>query len=306
MEFGKVDPSEIDKIDFRLPEDGPFTQKVLPGKPAAKLKVYIGCAKWGRKDWIGKLYPPKTKESEFLEHYVKHFNTIELNATHYQIYPASTIKKWGDKAKGLDFTFCPKVPQTISHYTDLASDKAQALTDQFLQGVEAFGKQLGPIFLQVSEKYSPQKKDALLKYVEKLPKDARFCVEVRHPSWFSDGAARKELFGTLAKQKAGTVITDTSGRRDCAHMELTTPVAFIRFVGNNLHPTDYTRVDDWVQRMKSWIAKGIKEIYFFMHQHEEIDSPKLCDYVIQQMNKECGLKLQRPGLIDDQQGTLGF
>ena len=32
----------------------------------------------------------------------------------------------------------------------------------------------------------------------------------------------------------GIVITDTAGRRDCAHMNLTIPKAFIRYVGNSL------------------------------------------------------------------------
>ena len=36
-------------------------------------KVYIGCAKWGRTEWIGKIYSPKAKEKDFLEHYVQHY-----------------------------------------------------------------------------------------------------------------------------------------------------------------------------------------------------------------------------------------
>jgi len=297
MEFGKITVEELADADFALPPDGELSRKVLPGKPAKDLKVYIGCAKWGRKDWIGKLYPAKTREADFLDHYVKHFNTIELNATHYQVYPAPTIKKWADKAEGREFLFCPKVPQVISHFSDLGGEAAQRLTDDFLRGIEAFGDKLGPVFLQVSDKYGPKKKDALFTYLSKLPKDIRFFLEVRHADWFADKALREELFATLRKHSVGAVITDTSGRRDCAHMELTLPETFIRFVGNNLHPTDYTRVDDWVNRMKLWIDAGISRIYFFMHQHEEKDSPELCDYVIRRMNEVCGLNLQRPGLI---------
>jgi hypothetical protein len=70
------------------------------------------------------------------------------------------------------------------------------------------------------------------------------------PDWFGKDAIREELFTTLKEINMGAVITDTSGRRDCAHMHLTIPKAFIRYVGNSLHPTDYTRTDAWIERMK--------------------------------------------------------
>jgi uncharacterized protein YecE (DUF72 family) len=95
----------------------------------------------------------------------------------------------------------------------------------------------------------------------------------------------------------GFVITDTSGRRDLVHMRLSSKTAFIRFVGNNLHRTDYTRVDEWVDRLKKWMDGGLETLYFIMHQHEEIDSPELMAYVIEQMNKKWGLNLQKPEFI---------
>lgn len=85
-----------------------------------------------------------------------------------------------------------------------------------------------------------------------------------------------KIFQLFKELKIGTVITDTSGRRDCLHMQLTTPMAFIRFVGNNMHPTDFLRIDSWVDRIKNWIDKGFKEIYFFIDNHEEPNSPELC------------------------------
>ena len=62
MDFGRVDESELNNINFTLPQEPGFNKKVLKGKPAGQPKVYIGCAKWGRIEWVGKIYPPKTKE----------------------------------------------------------------------------------------------------------------------------------------------------------------------------------------------------------------------------------------------------
>ena len=95
----------------------------------------------------------------------------------------------------------------------------------------------------------------------------------------------------------GIVITDTSGRRDCAHMHLTIPKAFIRYVGNSLHKTDYTRVDEWIERMQFWLDNGLEELYFFMHMHDEAFSPELTVYMVDKMNAACQLALGKPTFV---------
>ena len=296
MEFGKIDRNLIDQVNFRLPDDGNFTKALKPA--GEQPKIFLGGAKWGRKEWVGLIYPAKTKETQFLDYYIQNFNGIELNTTHYQIYPAATIQKWAEKAKGTDFKFCPKFPQSISHYSDLSSAKAHADTDRFLASVVNFGKHLGPLFLQLSERFGPQRRDALFSYLQKLPKDLDITLEVRHSDWFGNTAIREELFSVLHELSIGAVITDVSGRRDCAHMEVTAPATFIRFVGNGLHPTDYERIDDWVKRIKSWLEKDIREIHFYMHQPDELYTPQLTDYLVRELNKKCHLSLQTPKLIE--------
>jgi uncharacterized protein YecE (DUF72 family) len=95
---------------------------------------------------------------------------------------------------------------------------------------------------------------------------------------------RTELFAKLRRLKTGAVITDAVGRRDCCHMELITKTAFIRFAGNELHKTDYKTIDDWVERISYWMKNGLKEIYFFIHMHDENYTPALCDYLIEKLN----------------------
>ena len=62
MEFGRVREQELNAIDFSLPGDPTFNKTVLKGKAVKDPKVYIGCAKWGRTEWVRKIYPLKTKE----------------------------------------------------------------------------------------------------------------------------------------------------------------------------------------------------------------------------------------------------
>jgi uncharacterized protein YecE (DUF72 family) len=295
MDFGKVSAEELKSIDLSLPVDSVKNKNILKGKRVNSPKVYVGCAKWGRTEWIGKIYPEGTKEAKFLDHYVEHYNSIELNATHYKIYPPSIIQKWADKAEGKDFLFCPKVPQTISHYSSFVNidDK----TNAFLEGIFAFGKHLGPVFLQVSDKFTPKRKESLFNYLESLPRDIQFFAEVRNPEWFANKEENEKLVSILGKLNVGYVVTDTAGRRDCLHTNLTVPKAFVRFVGNSLDKTDFVRIDEWVNRIKYWLDNGLEELYFFMHMHDEAYSPELSSYLIGKLNTVCGLSLKEPLFI---------
>lgn len=299
MKFGQLPSKELGRIDFSLPAEPVGNSAVLklPRKQQGAPLVYVGCAKWGRKEWVGKLYPKGTPERAYLDEYVRHYNAIELNATHYKIYSPAAVRKWADKAGSRDFRFCPKLPQSISHYSSFIN--AQAQTDAFLESILAFGPHLGPIFIQVPESYSPAQAGPLFTYLESLPRDLHFFLEVRHPAWFADKAAGEMLWKKLRELGVGAVITDTAGRRDCAHMHLTVRQSFIRFVGNSLHATDYTRIDEWVDRIALWLRVGLEELYFFMHMHDEAHSPELTVYLIGELNKKCGLSLQQPRLLED-------
>ena len=298
MEFGGVTDAELMNVDFTLPPDPELTIKTLAAaKGSGGVKVHVGCAKWGRKEWLGKIYPPKTKEAGFLDEYVKHFDSIELNATFYNVYPPETIAKWKAKADtNPDFKFCPKFSQSISHIRRLKN--ADDVTTEYYRGIMAFGEKLGPLFLQLADNYAPKSLPDLRTYLEQLPKDVPVFLEVRHKEWFANPEIRTALFNMLHEVNAGAVITDASGRRDVVHMELPTPHAFIRFVGNSLHPTDYSRCDEWVDRIAKWADMGLQSVWFFMHQHDERYSPELADYVVEKLNSRLGLNILRPKFMD--------
>jgi len=295
MEFGRVPASELDNIDFSLPTEPEWNKQILKGKPFSNARVYLGCAKWGRPEWVGKIYPLKTKEKDFLQHYVHHYNSIELNATHYRIWGEAGIKKWAEKAKGLDFKFCPKRYQGVTHRGRLT--EKDFLVNEFFRGIVAFGEHLGPVFVQVSDSYSPNRKKELFDFLASLPKDIQFFLEVRHPGWFAKAEVFNEMLQRLEEMKIGIVITDTAGRRDCAHMHLTLPKTFIRYVGNSLHSSDYTRCDAWVQRMKYWLDKGMEELYFIVHSGNDEKSPEITIYLAEKIKNEVDENILVPKLI---------
>jgi uncharacterized protein YecE (DUF72 family) len=300
MEFGRTEPALLDAIDFTLPPEPPGNAAVLGGNPHAMPKVYTGLAKWDRPDWAGKIYPTKARPRQYPALYVQQYNSIELNLMHYKIYGPLATAKWAAMVKGRDFKFCPKMYQGVTHKGKL--NAKTFLSNEFLRGAAGFGEHLGPVFIQFSETFGPKRKQELFDYLAKLPAGMQYFLELRHKDWFGKPALRQEWLNYLKQLNMGAVITDTAGRRDCVHMELTVPKAFIRFTGNSLHPTDYTRIDAWALRLRHWLQNGLQELYFFMHMHDEAFSPELSLYAIDRLNEVCGLQLEKPKFAETEKG----
>lgn len=294
MKFGKLTSEYLHHLDLSLPPDHPNTNGVLK-RGSHKLQVYVGCAKWGRPEWVNLIYPSGTKSTNFLDEYVKNFNAIEMNTTFYKI-KKSDVESWVDKApKG--FKFSPKFNRSITHIKRINED-SQRYTDYFLDCCHAFGDNLGASFLQLPENFAGKYLERLTEYISKLPEDFPLFVELRHESWFNDQSIFDETFAMLAEYGKGAVITDVAGRRDVLHQRLTVPGAFIRFNGYGLIESDYKRMDDWVERIKDWSEKGLEEVYFYVHQENEAHTPITADYFIKKVNAFCGVDVKRPNFMN--------
>ncbi|MCW3072056.1 MAG: hypothetical protein JWO44_1946 [Bacteroidetes bacterium] len=285
MKFGSVE--SVEGLDLSLPADHPDTKKVLGGKEAKKLNISVGCAKWNKTD-LKNFYPKGTKDE--LAYYSTQFNSIELNATFYQPYGKEQFQKWREKTPA-DFKFFPKIPQTISHLKRLNGVKT--LADDFCNSVSGLEEKLGMIFLQMHDNFKPKDFERLEKFVTEFPKGVPLAIELRNAEWFNVKADFEKVCDLFKKYKVTNVLVDTAGRRDIMHMRLTSPVAFIRYVGAN-DPSDYDRLGPWITRIAKWKKEGLKELYFFVHQNLEKESPLLSAYFIEQLNKKLGVKLHIP------------
>ena len=287
MQFGKVERPEL--VNFTLPDDHPETEVVLEGSGfRGKPQVYVGCSKWTRADLKG-FYPKGTKDE--LAYYATQFNSIELNASFYNLYSAARYQDWKEKTpKG--FKFFPKVNQMISHMKRLRN--AGQYTDEMIQGMLGLEEKLGMMFLQLHENFAPKDWQHLEAYLDSWPAGVPLAVEVRHTDWLNDEEISEPYYDLLEERDLATVITDTPGRRDLVHMRLTTPSVFVRFV-SAYHDCDYERLDDWFERLQVWTRLGIKDIYFFIHQNLEEDTPLLAEYFVRRLNEELGYRLPMPG-----------
>ncbi|GAB4164249.1 MAG: hypothetical protein Tsb0033_25450 [Winogradskyella sp.] len=296
MKFGSVDNPEL--IDFTLPADHPDTLKALQKQPSDTTEVYVGCAKWNKADLKG-FYPRGTKDE--LEYYSRQFNSIELNATFYRIFPPEQFEKWYNKTPD-DFKFFPKLNQEISHWKRLNDDVAPVV-DNYLYSAVNLKEKLGCIFLQMHNNFAPKDFGRVISFIEGWPKEIPLAVEFRHTDWYNDKTVAEELYQLLEENNISNIIVDSAGRRDIMHMRLTNSRAFVRYVGAN-HPSDYTRLDDWVERLRHWTNNGIEHINFFVHQNIEKESPLLSAYVIKKLNEELGTDLKIPNEDSGGQQTL--
>ncbi|MBJ6368687.1 DUF72 domain-containing protein [Snuella sedimenti] len=294
MKFGIVDNPEI--IDFTLPPDHPKTKTVLNKYKDDNIpEIYVGCAKWNRADLKG-FYPRGTKDE--LVYYASQFNAIELNATFYRIFPAEQFATWYKKTPD-GFKFFPKLNQEISHWKRL--NETKEVVDNYLYNAINLKEKLGTIFLQMHNNFAPKDFNRVIQFVEAWPKELPLAIEFRHTDWYNDASVAKALYQLLEDNNIGNVIVDTAGRRDLLHMRLTNATAFVRYVGAN-HPSDYSRLDDWIERINYWKGEGIKEIDFFIHQNIEKESPLLSAYFIKKINEQLGYTLKVPN--EQEQQTL--
>lgn len=294
MKFGHVETDQLGNLDLQLPEDSPNNKSLLGGKRSDKVSVYIGCAKWGRKEWVGLIYPEGTKATDFLANYVNHFNGIEVNATFYNA-KKSSMESWAKIPTG-DFKFCAKFPQRISHIKRLK--ESEESTSWFFDSVATFGPYLGLPFLQMPDNFAPKYFDRLKDYIEASKGKIPYAVELRHPDWFSDSQVFEDTSRLLEENNVTFVITDTAGRRDCVHQRLTTRSAFIRFNGYELHTTDNSRMDEWAEKIREWIDIGLEEVYFFLHQQEEKNTILSAEYMVKKINEVCGMNLVAPKFLN--------
>lgn len=240
MEFGKL--LDIENVNWDLPPLAPSSLAFLRSLPAAKpTRYYIGTPAWAHKEWLGKIYPVKTKPADFLSAYARSFNSIELNTTHYRIPTESQVQKWvAQVQESSGFLFCPKVYQGISHAPQGLADKL--LFKQWWSFLEGLRDGRGPCFLQLPPHFDYSHKALLFFFLENWPTEFELSLEFRHSSWFEGRYLRPRLEHYLQHKKIGVVITDVAGRRDLAHASVTSPEVILRFIGNDLHPSDFTRV----------------------------------------------------------------
>lgn len=259
------------------------------------MDFLIGCAVWSHKGWVGELFPPKTRQSQFLQLYSQHFDTVEGNTTFYATPNSQTINRWIEQTPP-EFKFCPKLPRHITHNGKLQPLISQAL--EFAEIMRPLGSRLGPIFAQLPPSYHPHYLEDLTVFLAawkqtQLP----LAVEVRHRDWFQP-INSLNLNLCLEAYQVGRVILDTrpiyTEATDGEFWEemqlerkkpllpvdfsLTAPFTFVRFISHPILEVNLPFMQEWVIQIQAWLQDAT-QIYFFVHCPQEDFSPRNAKYL---------------------------
>jgi uncharacterized protein YecE (DUF72 family) len=249
------------------------------------MNFRIGCAIWGYKGWVGDLFPPKTRASEFLHLYSRRFTCVEGNTTFYSTPDVKTIQKWAAEMPP-GFEFCPKLPKSLTHNGLLMPTLPGAI--QFLELMQGFGDRLGIPFAQLPPSYSPAKFNDLAKFLQAWSQTkSRLALEVRHADWFKE-PDHSRLNALLQDLAIARVLLDTRPIYDCddnpqihserkkpqvpLHPEVTAPFSLIRFISHPNLEHNQPYFEQWVELVGRWLQAGT-QIYFFVHCPQEERSP---------------------------------
>jgi len=268
------------------------------------VNFYLGCAVWSYKEWVGNLYPPRSKPADFLNLYSRRFLTVEGNTTFYAIPSAETIAKWVAQTPQR-FKFCPKLNRNITHQGLLMPMVGNAVS--FLERMSGLGDRLGTTFIQLPPSYSPQYFADLAEFLAVCNQSGlSLGVEVRHFDWFKP-EYNERLDALLNELKIAKVLLDTRSIYNCPDnpqansqrkkpnvplkSTVTGDIAFIRFISHPNQAYNQIYLAEWLNDLHNWFCQG-KTVYFFVHCPEESRSPDIAKYFYNQ------LKRYNPGIPD--------
>lgn len=142
---------------------------------------HIGCSGFHYKEWKEIFYPKGLPQRLWLDHYCKHFNTLELNVTFYRFPQLSSLLNWYQKTPA-NFSFAVKAPRLITHYKKFEAVESQ-LGDFYGTIREGLKEKLGCVLFQLPAQIHFSE-EVLQKIVQHLNPAFVNVVEFRHSSWW--------------------------------------------------------------------------------------------------------------------------
>jgi uncharacterized protein YecE (DUF72 family) len=243
------------------------------------MTIRIGTQGWNYPAWVGPMYPPNTRPAEFLSTYARAFRTVEVDSTFYAVPDAKTVRAWSEKTPA-DFTFALKMPKQITH--ELRLRNASDLVQEFFDRARELGPKLGPILLQMGPDFAPEELASLDQFVELLPRDLRFAVELRQNSWMR-AAVLPRVLELLRAHGIALALSDGRWVPRATMLKLaeqrTADFLYIRWMGPDREITDYSRIQfDRSAELESWaeVLRRIvhtKEIFGYFNNHFAGHSP---------------------------------
>ncbi len=237
------------------------------------MKVYIGTGGYTNEDWIGEglLYPPGTKQTEFLGIYAQHFDAVELNSSFYGIPGLKAFEGMARRSAGRT-RMAVKLNKVFTH--DRAPQDSDF--DRMLQSPEPLREAgiMGPYLAQFPYSFGRTAKNR--QYLQGLAErfaGHELAVEFRHQSWdkpeVRSGMREFGLIWVSPDYPPVAGVPEPS-------VHVTADVGYLRLHGRNSgnwwsgesaaerHDYRYNRseMDEWAEKI-AFAAGELEELYIF-------------------------------------------
>ena len=203
------------------------------------------------------LYPHGLEPRERLDHYLRRYRTVELNASYYRWPKDSAFASWRRRTPP-GFLLSVKAPGLLTHVQKLYSP------ERWLKRIEAgmakLGDRRGPLLVQLSPRLALD--HARLEYfLAQLPDSLPAAFEFRHPSWHQDS-----VFELL--ERYGAAYCVMSGAHLPCILRSTSWFVYARLHGpdpHHLYGGSYGEDDLrwWADRIREWDGMGKAVFLYF-------------------------------------------
>ncbi len=223
--------------------------------------VRIGCSGWNYASWKERFYdgrPPRL----WLQHYARHFDTVEVNNTFYRLPQKSSVARWADQSPR-DFLFAVKASRYLTHIKRL-TDLGEGIR-RYYERIEPLARspKMGPVLWQLPPTF--RRDDARLAAALRALPLGRHCFEFRHQSWFAE-----PVYELLCAHGAALVIADRPEVKDYQAHVFTTDWTYVRFhYGSRGRRGNYSEreLEDWAQLFEAW-SRDVEILVYFNNDWE--------------------------------------
>jgi len=240
--------SEIQNRKPKIPED------------KSAIKYRVGTSGWSYDHWKGVFYPETLPASRWFQHYLAHFDTVEINATFYRMMPDRTFEGWREKAPS-GFLYAVKMWRQVTHRKKL--DNVGSEVSDFLKRVALLDDRLGPILVQLPPNLH-RDLERLERFLPVLSREFEYAFEFRHPSWFHES-----VYEVLHQHGMGF----------CAfhHVQIecpplaTAPLVYLRFHGaSGRYAGKYAseQLESWAAFAREQLAQGRRVVAYFNNDYK--------------------------------------
>src|SRR5919197_1389975 len=150
-------------------------------------ELRVGTSGWQYQHWRGRFYPAGMPTAKWLDHYTKHFDTVELNNPFYRQPERATFERWR-KAVPDDFVYAVKLNRFITHIKRLRIERDSV--ERSYGTMAGLGPKAAVVLVQLPPrmKYDEERADRFFSLVARRRR--RHALEPRDASYYSDETLR--------------------------------------------------------------------------------------------------------------------